>query len=144
MTPLGIVVTAVILLPIAVVLVFMIVWWVKNVGRHRIPRPFLGEGPNVEWAEMKRAELASGEQEYGPEEPHSSYSPAGVLDGLESENQLLAHDSKENGRDAPGSIPQDVAKGNDELLTAWLEDTGHFEDEWAERLLGDQEHTKET
>ena len=107
MTPLGIAATVVILLPVAVVLVVSIVWWVKNVGRHRIPRPFLGDGPNVEWAEMKKAELATGKQRYGPAESHSIISLADVIDGLESKNALHARGSKENGRVAPGSLPQE-------------------------------------
>ena len=144
MTPLGIAATVGILLPVAAVLVVLIVWWVKNVGRHRIPRPFLGEGPNVEWAEMRRAELTEAKQGHGPAESHSKNSLADGMDGPESKNTLHVHGSKESGKDALGSLPQDMAKGDEELLKAWLGETGHLDDAWAEKLLGRRAMDDET
>jgi len=33
----------------------------RNVIRFRMPQPYLGNGPNIEWAEEKRLEIAAGQ-----------------------------------------------------------------------------------
>ena len=142
MTPLGIVAIAVLVLPILAVLGSLVIWWVQNVGRHRIPRPFLGEGPNVEWAEKKRAELAAANLGREPAKSHSAGSSPDPTDELEFDPVLHADRSGENGRDAASHLPQRPVEGHEELLQAWLDETGHADDEWAEKIFNDREKSE--
>lgn len=123
-----------------IALVFLIpvgsitVWWLKNVLRHRLPRPFLGDGANVEWAELKRAELAAGGQvfETGDASALDSNPESAVSNGCQTSpfsSRFIA-----NERDASHRF--DNGASQEHLLQAWPSETGHA-DKWAEKLLGD-------
>ncbi len=110
--------------------------WLKIAFLVRTPRPFLGEGPNIEWAERKREELVTGFAG-----PQSAIADADVTasgsDDLGSSS--IAQKSPGYGFDPlsradPASrTPEEAAE--ESLLRSWLEKTGHAEDAWAEKLL---------
>lgn len=136
--PITIVAAAVILLPVIVVLGSLLVWWVKNVGRHKFPQPFLGEGSNAEWAESKRAELAEGGPDFDPQLSQFEGPIIVPSDGIESKSHSLTLDSVES-RDNGDKSGRMVHEASNELMQQWLEETGHTDDDWAEKLLGDRE-----
>lgn len=119
-------------------------WWLKNVLRHRLPKPFLGEGTNMEWAELKRAELMSTKIESEdistttPEDVGPSIWSGGIpqkdIDGLHSDR---------NGGDSQ-HLSREHAFNNESLLQAWLAETGHIDDDWAEKLFGNEGQIEET
>ena len=126
-----------------VLLVKIILWWVKNVVRHGLPKPFLGDGSNVEWAEQKRSEIAAGGIAYDPEmidDARHSDARASESD-LETESRGVsiggnANHSEKNSSGSLNSISEE------DLLHSWLSDSSHADDEWAEKLLGDREPTQ--
>ena len=113
--------------------------WLKIALIMRTPKPFLGEGSNREWAERKRRELHSGELAPGPR----IYQPNEALPWLRSETTAALETSdgaKSNGQD-PGE-PETIEE-HEKLLESWLNETGHSEDAWAERLLGKRTGARE-
>ena len=124
---------------------FMIIRWIKNLLRHRLPQPFLGGGSNVEWAEQKRAEIAAGGFAYDPDLIDDP-----VRSDFEATDSDLEIDSRgvsigENGNHSEKDLPEGPNGINkDDLLHSWLSDSGHTDDEWAEKLLGDREPTQGT
>lgn len=106
--------------------------WLKIAGLMRIPRPFLGDGANHEWAERKRSELKAGlfsrdHRVLNPQEAISWF-PRDVNGG----RGIVV---------APGEGPDqagpEISSGDQEkLLKAWLEGNSHREDEWVKKILG--------
>ena len=108
-----------------------------RIGR-LLPKPFLGEGSNMEWAEEKRRELeASGrkvEFEYQNSEPpghatggRSMRNPSdGPLDDylIVRASTRPLHSTKHEG-----------------LLQSWPDRTVHSDDAWADRVLRGREIT---
>lgn len=132
----GIFLTALVLVVLLTV-VRVFVWWAKNVVRHRLPKPFLGEGSNKEWADLKRAELKAGGLDL-----------AGSANGTFRGNQWMGDDGtgmsdltatsgiSDRLRDRRTIIEAPVGVNEQSLLRDWLAETGHVDDEWAEKLLG--------
>ena len=104
----------------------VVVWWCRNVLVHRLPKPFLGDDANMEWAETKRAELAQGRLSIDVRKRsgngHPSNDPHSTAAAVRGNKPLLAHRTGFDD-DHPA------------LLMAWLTETRHIHDEWAEKLL---------
>ena len=118
-------------------------WWIKNVLRHRLPKPFLGDGPNLEWAELKRAELKETTEEpevlsTTPKDLGSSVTSSGI-----PQADTYGPQFGRDGGDNP-HITLEHTIDHESLLQAWLAETGHIDDEWAEKLLGKKGNLKET
>ena len=122
---------------------FVIIWWIRNVLRHRLPKPFLGDGSNVEWAEQKRVEIAAGgiasDPEMINEAGHSNIEATDSDLEIESRGASIGGNGIHSEKDLPEG-PNEINK--DDLLHSWLSDSGHSDDEWAEKLLGDREQTQ--
>ena len=109
--------------------------WLKLLLSMRTPRPFLGEGSNLEWAERKRAEIEVGLAA----SPTRKLSPGEALPWMRREtseaNQgaLLPIDQVEMDE----ALPQE-----EELLRAWLE-AGHEHNAWVGRMLERKRAKKE-
>ena len=121
---------------------FVITRWIRNVLRHRLPQPFLGGGSNVEWAEQKRAEIAAGGIAYEPDlidvSMHSDIEVTDHDSDFQSSGNSIGGNGSHSKKDSPkasGSI------NADELLHSWLSNSGHTDDDWAEKLFGDKEPT---
>ena len=143
LSPIGILLIAAFVICVVISLSVISLWWIKNVLRHRLPKPFLGEGPNLEWAELKRAELKATTIE--PEDPSttskdlgSSVSSSGI-----PQADIYGLQLGRNGGDSP-HLTLEHTIDHDSLLQAWLAETGHIDDEWAEKLLGKEGSTGET
>ena len=122
---------------------FVIIWWIRNVLRHRLPKPFLGDGLNVEWAEQKRVEIAAGGFANDPEmindDGHSDVTASDR--GLETDSRGISIGGR--GNHSYKDSPESLNKINEEdLLRSWLSDSAHTDDEWAKKLLGDRGPTK--
>jgi len=114
--------------------------WLKIAALTRIPRPFLGEGSNKEWAERKRRELTEGELASGPR----IYQPSEAIPWMRPESEIAPEatdPSNSNGQDP--EVPETIEE-NEKLLESWLAETGHSEDAWAERLLSKRPTSRET
>ena len=126
--------------------------WLRIVLTMRLPKPMLGEGPNVEWAERMSAELANAGmslRERGlPETPMdganaptkgpplapihetSAGTPrAGPSLGASSTEAPSADEEDLSGVDSP------VAQEHAPLLKRWMETSARDDDEWARRVL---------
>lgn len=122
----------------------LLIWRMRGVLAKRLPQPFLGDGPNVEWAETKRVEISTGVAEaYG--EPSEIAKP--------ESNQADSANMDLDG-DLPGSRAKSLEQRNPNsgqspsaedliLLDGWLDKTAHPEDEWAKRLLDRSETAEE-
>lgn len=126
-----------------VLLVRILIWWVRNVVRHRLPKPFLGEGSNVEWAEQKRFEIAAGGIAYDPEtidvDGRSDVRASDSDSKTESRGVSIGGDGNHSEKNSFGSHN---SINEDDLLHSWLSNSSHADDEWAEKLLGDGEPTQ--
>ena len=105
--------------------------WLKIAVLTRIPRPYLGDGDNAEWARRKRKELETGEELRGP----MHYEATDAIPWLrEAEPPIpdeLGEKSNELAEAGNGSSADPNQK---ELLDSWLKSTGHQEDDWAKRI----------
>jgi len=101
----------------------------------RFPKPLLADGANTEWAEKKKAEIASHRKKkhaIGQEAPSTEAAPlappvsASMPPGPERGQPLV-----------PIDVPftTDDADGDASLLQSWLAETGHQDDEWAHKIL---------
>jgi hypothetical protein len=133
--------------------------WLRIALIMRIPKPFLGEGSNREWAEQKRAELEAGQ--LAPDTPPHLQPQQAIAwwKGGEAEHQAARDPASGDGQpESPsGSSPSDrdghrrnpapavetlpaIEPPSDEieraLLESWLNGSGHSDDAWAEKLLG--------
>jgi hypothetical protein len=114
--------------------------WLKIAILTRIPRPYLGEGSNKDWAERKRRELTEGELAPGPR----TYQPSEALPWMRAEAEIAPEASgpvNSNGQDP--EVPETIEE-HEKLLESWLAETGHSEDAWAERLLSKRPTSRET
>ena len=122
---------------------FVIIWWIRNVLRHRLPQPFLGDGSNVEWVEQKRAEIAAGGIAYDPDliddAVHSDFEATDRDLEMQSRGISIGGNGSHSEKDSREGLNSINA---DELQHSWLSDSGHTDDEWAEKLLGDREPTR--
>lgn len=120
-------------------------WWEKNVFLYRLPRPFLGEGPNREWSEKKRVELEKGELSPGPRIYESSQAiswfPEGSETQAEPEPSSVGQDGSEDGHSAIEAL---ISEDQQTPLRSWLMETGPIEHAWAEKLLGKRERSEKT
>jgi hypothetical protein len=143
--------------------------WVKIALVTIVPRPFLGEGSNREWAERKRAELEAGqlspdtpprlvpsqaiswwrEDQDGKQGAHGGDAhevEAGLQCGdrprAESADHLPAGGDGQQPHLAPAIEPpsDDIERA---LLQSWLNGSGHSDDAWAEKLLGRKNNSLE-
>lgn len=117
----------------------------RNAVRHRLPQPFLGDGSNIEWAEQKRLEILVGQfsheqqiespsterSDQGPGVDHGPHSPKISSDGIRGESEKTPRENPSGEVEA-------------ELIRAWIANTDHDDDGWAERVLGDYELSDET
>ena len=131
----GVILLAIALAAALILLVRVVWWWVTNVARHRMPRPFLGDGANVEWAELKRAELEAGGLVFEPGD-------LSVLDfdsesTVRSGGQSSSLGSRSNANESDTGHQSENGVSQDHLLQEWLSKTGHTDDKWAEKLLGE-------
>ena len=96
----------------------------------------------MEWADLKREELRASSIE--PEDLTTTYndsisssSSSGIgladIDGLQF---------GKNGGDNPHLVLEHTTD-HESLLQAWLAETGHIDDEWAEKLLGNEGNLEE-
>lgn len=110
--------------------------WLKIAVLTRIPTPFLGDGVNEDWARRKRMELERGEPIQGP----IQYKATEAIPWLREKDTIAVNENGEgasDNREQAEKPPQNV--NEEELLESWLNSTGHVQDEWAARLLDDQE-----
>ena len=124
---------------------FVLIWWVKNVLRHKLPRPFLGDGSNVEWAEQMRAEIAAS----GYASDQDIFDTARQSEGKASGDEPVVDSiertySRNDNRSEKDSLESLSSVSEDDLLRSWLSDTGHSDDEWVAKLLGDRDPTKDS
>ena len=112
--------------------------WLKIAVLVRIPRPFIGEGKDRDWAERKRRELNSGTQSKS-ETPSFKVSEAVAWisqSDSEPNESTQIHDSEPSPqREEVTEIADSDAPVEDKLLQSWMQDGGHSEDEWAEKIL---------
>lgn len=110
--------------------------WLKIVLVMRMPRPFLAEGSNVEWAEKKQAELAA-QRSRGQRKADTQQAP-------ERGPTVSPAHSAEPRAEGNGEHPMTVemtpeiqrSDDQDTLLRAWLNATDHQDDGWAEKIIG--------
>ena len=126
-----------------VLLVRILIWRVRNVVRHRLPKPFLGEGSNVEWAEQMRFEIAAGRIVHDPEmidvAGNSDVKASDSDPKTESRGVSIGGNGNHSEKNSSGSHN---SINEDDLFHSWLSDSSHADDEWAEKLLGDREPTQ--
>ena len=123
----------------------VLVRWLSNAVRHRLPRPFLGEGSNIEWAEQKRLEIAAGL--YSPEQ-HQEW-PNQKRHDQGSGADHVSHSTRQSSDKSRGEFVSDSRKNQtgdpeEKPHRAWLVEPDHIDTRWAERLLGNQEPPEET
>ena len=143
LSPIGPVLIAAFVICVVISLSVIFLWWIKNVLRHRLPKPFLGDGSNLEWAELKRAELKatrieSEDLSTTSKDLGSSVSSSGI-----PQADTYGLQFGRNGGDNP-HLTLEHSIDDDSLLQAWLAETEHIDDEWAEKLLGKKGSTEET
>lgn len=123
----------------------VLIRWVKGALRPWLPKPFLGEGSNVEWAELKGAEIAAGgntDEEHIGDSTLRHDGRASGYETVEEANRLSVVKNGKHSDTSSGESP-DIIREND-LLSSWLSKAEHPEDQWARRVLGHQEPRKET
>lgn len=127
------------------VLGFRMIWWIWNIAGYRLPKPFLGEGSNVEWAELKRAEISANMNSVRQDADEAAERMKG--DSQQSEIDVRALNPLTDGGEGHSNEQISISLGSnigDEVLDSWISETGHSEDAWAERLLGKRPTSKET
>ncbi len=116
----------------------------RNSVSERLPRPFLGQGPNIEWAAIKRAEL----------EADAKASASGTQGGygLDSwpDNANVKGTSRVAAKQDSGDAHRDIRapeinlrENQETLLHDWLTSSYHNDDEWAAKLLSEANNAKE-
>jgi len=111
--------------------------WIKIVFFTWMPRPFPGEGDNLEWAEQKRAEMLAGRRKRHRDGPPSG-GHAHALPDPSRELGRPPDTPEEDGRSLRESLPIEARldERDETVLMSWLEKTGHQEDAWATKLIG--------
>ena len=112
--------------------------WLKIAFLTRVPRPFLGEGSNKEWAERKRREIHAGAL---AAKPHV-YEPSEAIPWFPTKGQstdigdiALGEDGKREEPSGEAGVAAIDSEAQRRLLESWLGNTGHSEDGWAQKLL---------
>ncbi len=143
LSPIGILLVAAFVICVVIALSVISLWWIKNVLRHRLPKPFLGDGSNLEWAELKRAELKATTME--PEDLSTTSNDLGSSipsSGVPQADTYGLQFGRNDGESPQLSLEHTI--DHDSLLQAWLAETEHNDDEWAKKLLGKEGSTEET
>ena len=111
-------------------------WWGKNVLRNRLPRPFLGDGPNMEWAEMKKAELDAHKFNSAPMTDDLSEGAYWLPEHEDPIEKAESTGFDQNGPDDEMAEFEASVAGNEEaLLIEWMKESDHIDDPWVKRLL---------
>ncbi len=114
-----------------------------NSVAERLPRPFLGEGANVEWAAIKRAELEADAMASasGTQHGYGSDSWPDIASAKGSFRVAAKQDSDDAHRDilAPESS---LIENQETLLQDWMTSGDHNDDEWAAKLLSEVNNAK--
>jgi hypothetical protein len=122
---------------------FVAIWWIRNVLRHRLPKPFLGDGSNVEWAEQKRAEIAGVQLAAVPMTSQSNE----AIPWMAGEHLKFRASNREDGdgrHPERESLVESLSSEDDRLLLmTWLESTSHRDDAWVHNLLGRRHYRKQ-
>jgi len=134
-SPIGILLIAAFVICVVISLSVISLWWIKNVLRHRLPKPFLGHGSNLEWAELKRAELKATTIEPVDLSTTSKDLGSSVLSSGIPQADTYGLQFGRNGGNSPHLAFEHTIDHNS-LLQAWLAETEHIDDEWVEKLLG--------
>jgi len=111
--------------------------WVKIGALTLAPRPFLGDGPNREWAERKRHELETGRRRTGQSVHNPAEASPWFEEGESSDDSGQKPNERrrylrETGRPRADRISDEQQA---KLLEAWLASTAHQDDAWARKLL---------
>ncbi|MFQ5943594.1 MAG: hypothetical protein ACE5JF_08580 [Anaerolineales bacterium] len=109
--------------------------WIKIAVLMRIPRPFLGDGVNEDWARRKRIELEQGSYYQGPAQLDASDAIPWLR---ENKNKSPDGDSKEHIHSDAFEKETDPEVDREKLLESWLSSAGNDQDDWAKRLLDDK------
>ena len=133
-----------------------------------VPRPFLGEGSNREWAERKRAELEAGQlstdtpphlvpsqaiswwkgDQHAGQEAHGgdAHVAAAEAQAADGPRTVSAGQMRADGDGHQPEVAPAIEPPSDEieraLLESWLNGSGHSDDAWAEKLLGRKNTTQ--
>ena len=143
LSPIGTLLIAAVVIFVVISLSVVSLWRIKNVLRHRLPRPFLSDGPNLQWAELKRAELKATTIKTEDLSTTSKDSGSSVSSSSIQQADTYGLQFGRNGGDNP-HVTLEHTIDHDSLLQAWLAETGHVDYEWAEKLLGNEGNLKET
>ena len=106
--------------------------WLKIALSLKVPKPFLGHGTNLEWAEKKRAEL---DRKHG----RKGQTPADGIPVPVLESFPEPHIPNEGpDRRGIGDLPFEASLSDEQatLLRSWLDDDDDENDQWADRILG--------
>lgn len=120
----------------------VLVSWIRSALLERMPKPFLGDDSNSEWAELKRAELGSLHLQQtihaGDEASSNEMSPPF------SRPQQTQYDPHERDHLRSERL-EHIEPHSDEhfLVREWLSSMRHPDDDWAAKLLGDRENPKQ-
>lgn len=100
----------------------VVLWRIQNVLVHRLPKPFLGNDSNMEWAETKRIEIATGALD-------SKVSTQSANGYQQSRPHTLRIEL--NGNGVLLSNETDLDEYQEQLLRPRLAEPGRVDDEWA-------------
>ena len=105
--------------------------WLKIAVSVVMPEPFLGHGPNLEWAEKKRAELERKHRGKGQAPTEGIPAPA-----LVSSPEAYISEESPNQR-GNRELPFEASLSDEQatLLRSWLDDDKNGDDQWADRIL---------
>ncbi len=116
----------------------------KDAFLHRLPKPYLGDGPNMEWAMKKRVELEEGKlisepSIYEPSEPLAWH----LEEGGDEPRSKAHHDNLDASEDWYFQFEAPSGELDESLLRSWLGETSQINDLWAKRLLEDRDGSEE-
>lgn len=115
--------------------------WFRNAIRFRMPQPYLGYGPNIEWAEQKRREIAAGQYAHGE---HTQLSDGelpehgvGVEHGQHSPDAALTGIRPDFENNVGKSSKSEVIMTSTQAQSAAFD---YDDEQWAERILRDRDN----
>ena len=115
--------------------------WLKIAAVTRIPRPFLGEGDNLEWAERKRKEIHYDvSSASSSDQSHEEVPIAGSAGASSSQGENGQRDLHPKETDLEGLAADEE---HNRLLASWLEHDEQPDDSWAEKVLGKEGTSQE-
>jgi hypothetical protein len=112
--------------------------WLKIAIIMKVPRPFLGQDTSEEWAQRKREEIRLGSKPLSQHEVLEEDSHAVPVSISSSSGSNGEKDGLSNIAESHSYEELDSEEERVRLLTDWLEETGHSDDPWAEKVLGRQ------